>query len=900
MLRTWVYIVALVGACSDTAVSLCGDGQAEGAEECDCDASGHCDFRGADCASMGLPIGSLQCGPAGPPSTQCRVNTSACTGPTCGNGKADPGEACDKSIPGFVSPSCAVATIGMPEPRNVDGIATCSDACELVTSSCYRCGDNTKNAAEACDTNDLGGTTCATIDPSFNHGNPSCNSSCTQIVQTGCSVCGDGAINGTEACDGTALGGASCATINAAFNHGSLSCSSCSFDQSGCSRCGNNVIDGTEACDGSQLGSATCAAVGKNHGAPTCVDCVPTYAGCSQCGNNVKDGTEVCDGTALAGQTCVGQGRQGGSLGCAGSCDAFDVSQCGPTCIPATSVEPTCDDVDNDCDGIRDEGCVAPPAVVARFPWNGYTTGSARAAASLRPTVRWDASPGATHYFVKLTSSCSSGSFASCDTSGVVPLRVNAPATSYVPASPLAVSMSIPMGRRYFWQVAACNGAACSAYTPLRYLDVGRLPDDLNGDGYADLVVGAVYNGADSSGRAYVYHGSSTGVAPPAVVELSYPGGTVNANFGSGVAYGDLDGDGFADVAVGAKAQLADKRGSVCIYRGSATGLGPASCNWFSPMPGTSFYFGQNVAIGDPDGDGYRDLAVSESNGTGRIWLFHGTASGVETASWGAAIQKPGSGGGNFAYGMAMTDDFDGDGFPDLIGGAPAGSVTDAGYVFRGSASGVVRSSGAPALPTPSGCLSFGISIDVGDINGDGFADAAIGCGEPTQNIGAVNLYLGGRSGLPVTPSRTLMNPDTLSGTGFSRVSLGDVDADGDDDLVVGASFNEPGTGDTNEGVAYLFRWNQISSTFDAPASIASPGTAIHPYFAGLVDLTHDFDGDGRPDLVAATLEPYYPPTTKGWISVFLTTTTGTVGTPLVIENPLNQNGGLFGVYLRH
>jgi hypothetical protein len=98
----------------------------------------------------------------------------------------------------------------------------------------------------------------------------------------------------------------------------------------------------------------------------------------------------------------------------------------------------------------------------------------------------------------------------------------------------------------------------------------------VNGDGYADVIVGAPYydNGETDEGRAYVYHGSAAGLstAPNWIAESNQ----ANALFGVSVGTaGDVNGDGYADVIVGAYEydNGEDNEGRAYLYNGSAGGL---------------------------------------------------------------------------------------------------------------------------------------------------------------------------------------------------------------------------------------------------------------------------------------------------------------------------------------
>ena len=215
----------------------------------------------------------------------------------------------------------------------------------------------------------------------------------------------------------------------------------------------------------------------------------------------------------------------------------------------------------DDCDDANPAVYPGAPLTAPRplRPQNGARTGSPHAApavGTLRPTFRWLGTGdclGATSYELEMDDSCETPGFASCAFLSAELAVTGLAVTSYQPAADLPISVMAPVGRRYYWRIRACRGATCSEWSAVRYLDVGRAPGDLNGDGYSDLVVGSYLRDIFiwSEGAAFVYYGSATGIAETPSVELANPDPSLFYAFGGQIeSAGDLNADGFCDLVV--------------------------------------------------------------------------------------------------------------------------------------------------------------------------------------------------------------------------------------------------------------------------------------------------------------------------------------------------------------
>jgi len=293
---------------------------------------------------------------------------------------------------------------------------------------------------------------------------------------------------------------------------------------------------------------------------------------------------------------------------------------------------------------------------------------------------------------------------------------------------------------------------------------------DVNGDGYADVLLGApTLWDCHCPGRAYLFHGSPAGLAGSP--DWTAASDQAEAWFGNSVgSAGDVNADGYSDVFV-AEYAYNGSQGRVFVWHGSATGLGdsgtPANFDWSATSDGESERFGWRAAgAGDVNGDGYSDLlvgATEHSSGQyheGRVCLFQGSASGLAAAPYWAAESDQAN--AQFGYGLSGGGDWNGDGYSDFAAGAlafdgSAGSDCGKAWAFYGSASGP----SAPAATTWEGIQAgeyFGLGTSsAGDVDGDGRADLLI-CAQGYDNgqsdEGRVALFYGGGGGLALTPQQ--------------------------------------------------------------------------------------------------------------------------------------------------
>jgi hypothetical protein len=309
---------------------------------------------------------------------------------------------------------------------------------------------------------------------------------------------------------------------------------------------------------------------------------------------------------------------------------------------------------------------------------------------------------------------------------------------------------------------------------------------DVNGDGFSDVIVGAhrFDNSELDEGRVFVYHGSATGLST--TPSWTAVGNQAVAQFGNSVASaGDVNGDGFSDVIVGARFfdNGETDEGRAFVYHGSATGLS-TSANWTAESNQAFANFGFSVSsAGDVNGDGFSDVIVGAygfSNGEafeGAAFVYHGSATGLSTsANWTVESNQVGA---QFGHSVSWAGDVNGDGFSDVIVGARFfdNGQTDEGtaFVYHGSATGLSTSANWTAESNQAEA-QFGSSVaSAGDVNGDGFSDVIVGAplfDSPQTNEGRAFVYHGSGTSF-VTQTVNASGTYTFGTTGMSIAFTG-------------------------------------------------------------------------------------------------------------------------------
>lgn len=369
---------------------------------------------------------------------------------------------------------------------------------------------------------------------------------------------------------------------------------------------------------------------------------------------------------------------------------------------------------------------------------------------------------------------------------------------------------------------------------------------DVNGDGFSDLIVGAENLGGALSGGAAIYHGGTEYAA--ATPTLSWGYGTVNGHAGSSVAHaGDVNGDGYGDVIVGvpdATSTLAGE-GNVHVHYGSTSGPTTAA-NVTLAGGSVGARYGASVSTaGDVNGDGYADVLIGAPNasGGGRVAIHHGSAAGLLTTP---AWSLNGSAGSELGAAVMTAGDVNSDGFADVIVAAPA---IDEVRVYLGTAAGTATSPHITFTPPASGIL-FGASVSTaGDVNGDGYSDVIVGAplySNGHNEEGAILIYHGSDTGLVDMPDRIIEGASANAHFGVSVAGIGDVNGDGYDEVAIGA--DQHSAGQLNEGRVAVYRGSNTGIT-----------TILNDLFSNLdgarlgfsLSELGDVNGDGYADLMA-------------------------------------------------
>ncbi|MEO7307769.1 MAG: integrin alpha, partial [Ferruginibacter sp.] len=386
---------------------------------------------------------------------------------------------------------------------------------------------------------------------------------------------------------------------------------------------------------------------------------------------------------------------------------------------------------------------------------------------------------------------------------------------------------------------------------------------DVNGDGYSDVIAGAwLYgNGEGAEGGAFIYHGSAAGINNAAVTTVE--SNQVNANLGIAVAgAGDVNGDGFSDVIVGS--QLYDNgttdEGAAFIYHGSAAGINNVAVTLIESDQGLS-QFGFSVSgAGDVNGDGYSDVIVGAYNfdnvetNEGVAFIYHGSATGINNTA--VAMVESNQPGANLGASVACAGDINGDGYSDIIAGANFYDNVEtnegAAYVYLGSATGI-NITAVAILECNQANANFGRAVaSAGDVNGDGYSDVIVGASQfdnGQTNEGASFVYHGAASGINTQYTTMTESNQVNANLGYAVASAGDVNADGYSDVIVGAPYFDNGQAD--EGVAFIYHGSASGINAVAAAMVESNQAGANLGFS--VAGAGDVNGDGYSDIIVGS-----------------------------------------------
>jgi hypothetical protein len=368
---------------------------------------------------------------------------------------------------------------------------------------------------------------------------------------------------------------------------------------------------------------------------------------------------------------------------------------------------------------------------------------------------------------------------------------------------------------------------------------------DVNADGFADLLVGG--SSAGGTGRVYLYLGSA---APDTVPDVSWTGEGSDAGLGAALGVGgDVNADGFADLVLGAPAGGAGTAGHGSAYLHLGGSRMDEAAELRFEEGGVEDRLGRAASMTDLNGDGFADVLLGAPGwdptagvvrSPGYIFAYFGSASPDSAYDHMFVGDDPEDG-----YGLALsTGDLNGDGWPDVLVRAAAEEAMygdgPLGQVFLVAGAGILDDGpGAVVDAMAEDGLVAAVTLE-GDLDGDGLADAVIGApwtystedpsAELRTSIGRAAVVKG--TEVADVAADAVLSAGTPGGSfGYAFGARSDFNGDGRKDLLIGA----PSIQVLAVGQAFLWFGGDASWPAATPSMVFS-GTVPGDQFGAAVD----------------------------------------------------------------